>query len=121
MTTAVLTIQEMNGRRAKSSRSWSRVCAGSPMAPNIAIKTAPMQTRTVPRREYLVNGSPRIRVAKMVLKTRPDYSVSVGAHASFSTEGTPTAWRVERTGSGRVVIWMELPMIFEMTNINMPS
>lgn len=32
-----------------------------------------MQTRTVPMREYRVNGSPRIKVANMVLKTRPDY------------------------------------------------
>ena len=43
------------------------------MAPNVAIKTAPAQTRIVPIREYLVNASPRIRVAKMVLKTSPDY------------------------------------------------
>ena len=43
------------------------------MAPNVAINTAPAQTRIVPIREYLVNASPRIRVAKTVLKTSPDY------------------------------------------------
>ena len=42
------------------------------MAPNAAIKTAPMQTRMVPKREYLVNDSPRIKVANIVLKTSPD-------------------------------------------------
>lgn len=43
------------------------------MAPNVPINTAPMQTRIVPTSEYLVNGSPRITVANMVLKTSPDY------------------------------------------------
>lgn len=44
------------------------------MAPNAAINTAPVQTRIVPNRENLVNASPRIKVAKMVLKTSPDYT-----------------------------------------------
>lgn len=43
------------------------------MAPNVAINIAPMQTRIVPSKENLVNASPRITVAKTVLKTRPDY------------------------------------------------
>lgn len=33
-----------------------------------------MHTKIVPKREYLVNGSPKIKVAKMVLNTRPDYA-----------------------------------------------
>lgn len=63
------------------------------MAPNVAIKTAPAQTRIVPIREYLVNASPRIRVAKMVLKTSPDYhqaltSVRDNTHTPEESEGS---------------------------------
>jgi hypothetical protein len=43
------------------------------MAPNVAMRTAPIQTRMVPIKEYLVNASPRINVAKTVLNTSPDY------------------------------------------------
>lgn len=43
----------------------------------MAINIAPMQTRIVPSKENLVNASPRITVAKMVLKTRPDYYATV--------------------------------------------
>lgn len=42
------------------------------MAPKTPIRIAPMETRMVPNKEYLVKGSPRTKVAKMVLKTRPD-------------------------------------------------
>jgi hypothetical protein len=35
-----------------------------------------MQTRIVPIKEYLVNASPRTKVAKIVLKTRPDYRLA---------------------------------------------
>ena len=34
---------------------------------------------------------------------------------------TLTAWRVDNTGSGSVVICIVLPTMFEMTNISMPS
>ena len=71
-TTAVLAIHRMKERWYRRTSSWSRVCAGSPIAPNTAIKTAPMQTRMVPRRENRVNRSPKTKVAKIVLKTRPD-------------------------------------------------
>lgn len=47
---------------------------------------APAHTRRVPPSDQRVNGSPRMRVAQMELKTRPE------------------AWRVERTGRGSVVI-----------------
>lgn len=43
------------------------------MAPNVAISNAPMQTSAVPASEYRVKGSPRIKVANIVLKTSPDY------------------------------------------------
>lgn len=43
------------------------------MAPNIAISTAPQQTKTVPPKDHRVKGSPRMRVAQMELKTKPDY------------------------------------------------
>jgi hypothetical protein len=42
------------------------------MAPKVAMRIAPPQTRIVPPRDHLVNGSPRIRVAQMELKTKPD-------------------------------------------------
>ena len=32
-----------------------------------------------------------------------------------------TAWSVDKTGKGRVVIWIVLPMIFETTNMSKPS
>ena len=65
-------IQSMNWRRPRSSRSWSRLCAGSPIAPKTAMSTAPAHTRIVPPSDHLVNGSPRMRVAHIELKTRPD-------------------------------------------------
>lgn len=94
------------------------------MAPKAAIKIAPMHTRTVPISEYLVKDSPRIRVAKMVLKTSPDChpSIQVNSRYWFTAEvGALTAWRVESTGSGRVVIWMVLPTMFEPTNMAIPT
>lgn len=42
------------------------------MAPNIAISTAPPQTKTVPPNDHRVKGSPRMRVAQIELKTKPD-------------------------------------------------
>ena len=65
-------IHKMNCRLAKSVRSWSRLCAGSPMAPNIAISTAPPQTKIVPPKDHRVKGSPRMIVAQIELKTKPD-------------------------------------------------
>ena len=73
------------------------------MAPNKAISSAPMATSMVPTKEYRVNGSLRMMEAHIELKTRPD------------------ACRVERTGRGRVVIWMVLPTMFATTNMSMPS
>ena len=72
-TIACTTIQTMNCCRRSRTRSWSRLCAGSPMAPKTAIRMAPPQTRMVPPRDHLVKGSPRIRVAHIELKTKPDY------------------------------------------------
>lgn len=40
------------------------------------ISSAPAATRHVPASEYRVNGSPRMTVAQMVLKTRPDLRMS---------------------------------------------
>jgi hypothetical protein len=73
------------------------------MAPNKAISNAPIATSTVPTNEYRVKGSLRMMEAHIELKTRPD------------------ACRVDRTGRGRVVIWMVLPTTFAMTNMSMPS
>lgn len=69
----------------------------------MAMSRAPRQTRRVPPSDQRVNGSPRMRVAQMELKTRPE------------------AWRVERTGRGSVVIWMVEPRRFETMNMAMPS
>ena len=65
-------IHIMNCRLSRSASSWSRLCAGSPIAPNIAISTAPQQTKTVPPKDHRVNGSPRMIVAQIELKTKPD-------------------------------------------------
>ena len=73
------------------------------MAPKIAMSRAPAQTSSVPPSDQRVNGSPRISVAQMELKTRPE------------------ACSVESTGSGSVVIWIVLPSRFETINIAMPS
>lgn len=61
-------------------------------------------------------------MAKMVLKTRPDYMTlyQKGLRTSRRWEML-TAWSVERTGSGSVVIWIVLPTMFETTNISIPS
>ena len=73
------------------------------MAPKVAIRAAPTHVKIVPTRENGVKDSPSMRVANAVLKTRPD------------------ACNVERTGKGRVVICMVLPIMFDITNINMPN
>ena len=72
-------IHRMNCRLSRSARSWSRLCAGSPMAPNIAISTAPPQTKTVPPKDHRVKGSPRMRVAQIELNTKPDYE-AISSH-----------------------------------------
>lgn len=100
--TIVPDIHNMKSHFASSSSSCERLWAGSPIAPNVAMRAAPAQVRIVPIIEYLVNGSFRSIVAKAVLKTKPD------------------AWRVERTGRGRVVIWIVLPTRFDMMNMNIP-
>ncbi len=66
--------------------SWSKLCAGSGIAPKIAIRTAPLDTSNVPPKDQRVKGSPRIKVAHIELKTRPD------------------ACSVDSTGNGSVVI-----------------
>lgn len=86
-----------------SSSNWFRVCAGSGIAPKIAISTAPADTNRVPPKDQRVKGSPRIRVAHIELKTSPD------------------ACNVDNTGSGRVVIWIVLPTKFDIINIPIPS
>lgn len=73
------------------------------MAPKRAIKRAPTATSRVPTKEYRVKGSLRMMEAHIELKTRPD------------------ACRVERTGRGRVVIWMVLPTMLATMNMSMPS
>ena len=65
-------IQIINWRRPSRASNWSRVCASSPIAPNIAMSTAPPKTSTVPPSDQRVKGSPRIRLAQMELNTRPD-------------------------------------------------
>ena len=67
-------IQMINCRRPSRSKSWSRLCAGSPIAPNVAIRMAPAHTSTVPLNDHLVKDSPSMRVAQIELKTRPDYT-----------------------------------------------
>lgn len=100
---ACITIHITNARLPINCSNWSKLCAGSGMAPNIAIKIAPLDTNTVPPKDQRVKGSPRIKEAHIELKTRPD------------------ACNVERTGSGRVVIWIVLPTKFDMINIPIPS
>lgn len=65
-------IQMINCRLPSNSSSWSKLCAGSAIAPKMAISTAPPQTRTVPASDHRVNASPRMRVAQIELKTNPD-------------------------------------------------
>ena len=69
----------------------------------MAIRTAPVETSSVPPSDHVVKGSPRINVAHIELNTRPD------------------ACNVDSTGSGSVVIWIVLPTRFEKMNIAMPS
>ena len=52
------------------------------MAPKMAISTAPVQTRIVPPKDQRVNGSPRMRVAQIELKTRPDCGRSANDETS---------------------------------------
>jgi len=66
-------IHKTKGRRPRRNRSSSRLCAGSLIAPKIAMIIAPAQTSMVPVSESRVNGSPRIRVAQIELKTSPDF------------------------------------------------
>lgn len=73
--TKVAIIHIINCLRTRSSSNCSKLCAGSPMAPNTAISAAPVQVKIVPTREKRVNGSLRRRVAKAVLKTRPDWTL----------------------------------------------
>ena len=98
----VPTIQTMKFHLLSRTSNCVRLCAGSATAPNVAIKAAPAQVRIVPISEYRVKGSLSRRVAKAVLKTSPE------------------ACSVDRTGSGRVVIWIVLPMRFEATNMSIP-
>lgn len=100
---ACRTIHTTNGFLPNKNNSWSKLCAGSGIAPNIAISTAPLDTRSVPPKDQRVKGSPRIKVAHIELKTRPD------------------ACSVDSTGNGNVVIWIVLPTRFEIMNIPMPS
>ena len=113
-------IHIVNCRLSRSASNWSRLCAGSPIAPNIAISTAPPQTKTVPPNDHRVKGSPRMRVAQIELNTRPDCRI-VSSHPD--TEKTPdhTACSVDKTGRGRVVIWIVLPAMFEIMNMSIPS
>lgn len=92
-----------NGFLPSRSRSSLSLCAGEGIAPKMAISTAPPHTSMVPHSDHRVKGSPSIRVAHIELKTRPD------------------AWRVERTGSGSIEIWIELPRTFAMMNMPIPS
>ena len=90
------------------------------MAPNIAMSIAPPQTRIVPTKEYRVKGSLRMSVAQMELKTKPDYQ-NFNKHPTIYKLIEHTACRVDRTGSGSVVIWMVLPTTLETTNMSMPN
>ena len=69
----------------------------------MAINTAPLDTSNVPPKDQCVKGSPRIKLAHIELKTSPD------------------ACKVERTGKGRVVIWIVLPTKLDMINMPIPS
>jgi hypothetical protein len=84
--TACRIIHSTNGLLPNNNNSWSKLCAGSGIAPKIAISTAPLDTSMVPAKDQRVNGSPRIKVAHIELKTSPD------------------ACKVESTGNGSVVI-----------------
>jgi hypothetical protein len=112
-------IQMMKWCRARSSSSWFNVWLGSGIAPNIPMSTAPVATNAVPTAEYRVKGSLRMMEAHIVLKTSPDYSTS--AKKQLGALGAHTACKVDRTGSGSVVIWMVLPTRFATTNMAMPS
>ncbi|CAG8951347.1 hypothetical protein HYFRA_00008097 [Hymenoscyphus fraxineus] len=57
----------------------------------MAISAAPLDTKIVPPKDHLVNGSPKIKVAHIELKTSPD------------------ACNVDKTGRGSVVICMLPP------------
>jgi hypothetical protein len=83
---ACRTIQITKGFLVNKNNSWSKLWAGSGIAPKIAISTAPLDTSIVPPKDQRVNGSPRIKVAHIELKTRPD------------------ACSVDSTGNGSVVI-----------------
>ncbi len=121
--TACPTIHKINCRLWRSASSWSRLWAGSPMAPKTAMSTAPAQTSIVPPNDHSVKGSPSIRVAQMELKTSPDCAVSaVRVKLSNRRAGRRhTACSVDRTGRGRVVICIVLPSRFETMNISIPS
>ena len=96
-------IQTTKARRPSSFSNSSRPCAASGIAPNMAIKMAPVETSNVPPNDQRVKGSPRIKVAHIELKTSPE------------------ACKVDRTGKGRVVIWIVLPTRFEIINMAIPS
>ena len=83
---ACSTIHNTNVRRPNNCSSWSKLCAGSGIAPKIAISTAPLDTSNVPPKDQRVKGSPRIKVAHIELKTNPE------------------ACNVDKTGNGSVVI-----------------
>ena len=100
---ACRTIHTTKGLLPNNNNSWSRLCAGSGIAPKIAISTAPLDTSIVPPKDQRVKGSPKIKVAHIELKTRPD------------------ACSVDSTGNGSVVIWIVLPTRFEIINIPIPS
>lgn len=68
----VPTIHRINWRLPRSSSNCDRLWAGSPMAPNTAMRAAPAQVKKVPTTEYRVKDSCKRRVAKAVLKTKPD-------------------------------------------------
>ena len=95
-------IHRINCRLCKSASSWSRLCAGSPMAPNIAISTAPPQTKTVPPKDHRVKGSPRMRVAHRELKTRPDCK-AVSRH--FETEEIFLIIQLARLTRPEAAVW----------------
>lgn len=102
-TRSVPAIQMTKDLAFSRSTSCCRLCAGSDIAPKVAIKAAPTHVRRVPTAENLVKGSFSSSVAKAVLKTSPD------------------AWSVDRTGKGRVVIWIVLPIKLEATNMSIPA
>ena len=69
----------------------------------MAIRAAPLVTRTVPQKDHLVKGSFNISVAHMELKT------------------SPAAYNVDKTGKGNVEICMVLPNMLTMTNMPIPN